>query len=209
MNRAHGAGGRKCGLCQCASQIVGRIAVVTGKTWASQADDSFRLSRRYVHGEQFSGEPEIDGAPVDGGKTMANTPTLHPTPIDTCGSLSRHGRWIAQVQATTDHIGRGRRRLSYDRLQHILSRAGHDGTCFNDSDPRSRPKNGATLGLLIGEACQSSQVAPVRAGQVTAIGLSQLPAQGGCQLRFEASGAEANPSNVQRLTRGPRARLQI
>jgi hypothetical protein len=55
-------------------------------------------------------------------------------------------------------------------------------------------KSWAALRLLIDEARQSSQVAPVGAGQVAAIGVGQLPSQRSRQLRFEATGADANPS---------------
>jgi hypothetical protein len=49
------------------SQVVHWVAMTAGKIWASQADDSFHLSWRYVQGEQFSSEPQIDDAPEPGG----------------------------------------------------------------------------------------------------------------------------------------------
>src|SRR6516162_8700541 len=156
-NRAHSAGERHSGLSQGASQVVLGIAVVPGKTRASQADDSFGLSRRHVHGEQFSSEPKIDDAPVDVGKTMVNTPTLQPSSIDTRRTLSCYRGGIAEVQGRRDHPGREiRRRSGYGlgggRMQQILSSAGQDSACVNYSDPGSKTGGGATLGLLVGEA---------------------------------------------------------
>jgi transcriptional regulator of met regulon len=46
-----------------------------GKLRAAQAKNSFLLCRGNMHAEQFSGEPEIDDAPVSVGKTIVNTPT--------------------------------------------------------------------------------------------------------------------------------------
>jgi hypothetical protein len=55
--------------------------MVAWKIWAAQANDSFHLGWRYVQGEQFSSEPQIDDAPVNLGKTFLNMPTLHPGSI--------------------------------------------------------------------------------------------------------------------------------
>jgi len=105
---------------------------------------------------------------------------------------------MAGVQARIDPIRQVSGRLpGYDlrgRVQQILGSAGQDGLRLQDSDPGSRTGDGATLGLVIAEARQSSQVTPVGAGQVAAIGVGQLPAQGGRQLRLQANGADANPS---------------
>jgi len=198
MNRALERGGRKSSPCQSALQVVLRIVVMAGKIRASQAEDSFHLGGSDVHSQQFPGEPQIDDTPVHLGKALRNVPTVHPTSIDLCGGVSRYGGRMAGVQARIDPIRQVSGRLpGYDlrgRVQQILGSAGQDGLRLQDSDPGSRTGDGATLGLVIAEARQSSQVTPVGAGQVAAIGVGQLPAQGGRQLRLQANGADANPS---------------
>src|SRR5258708_19884436 len=62
----------------------------------SQTENSFHLGRRYVDGQQFSREPQIDDAPVGLGKALPNVPALHPALIDSDGSLgSNRGPWVA------------------------------------------------------------------------------------------------------------------
>ena len=82
MSRTHSAGSRKSSTCQSATHIVFRIAVVAGKMRTSQTENSFHLGRRYVDGQQFSREPQIDDAPVGLGKALPNVPALHPALID-------------------------------------------------------------------------------------------------------------------------------
>jgi hypothetical protein len=107
MSRTHRAGSRKSSPCQSASQIVLGIAGVAGKMRTSQTENSFHLGRRYVDGQQFSREPQIDDAPVGLGKALPNVPELHPAVIDSDGSLgSNRGpwwptreRWLAAIRA--------------------------------------------------------------------------------------------------------------
>ena len=87
MSRTHSAGSRKSSTCQSATQVVFRIAVVAGKMRTSQTENSFHLGRRYVDGQQFSSEPQIDDAPVGLGKALPNVPALYPALIDRDGSL--------------------------------------------------------------------------------------------------------------------------
>src|SRR5262249_7913879 len=149
--------------CQRASQVVHRVAVTARENWASQADDSFHLSWRYVHGEQFSSEPQIDDAPVNLRKAFLNMPTLQPGSINTRGSLRRHRTRLADVQAWIHPLRRycGLRCEGLDRrTQQILGGTGQDRRGFDDFDPRSKTR-GRTVGeFLIGEARQSSQVTP-------------------------------------------------
>ena len=68
------------------------------------------------------------------------------------------------MQARIDPMRPISRRLrGYDlrgRVQQILGSASQDGLRLQNSDPGSRTGGGATLGLVIAEAGQSSQVAP-------------------------------------------------
>ena len=65
--------------------------MVARKIRTSQAENGFSLGKRYVQGQQFSGEPQIDDAPVNGGKALLNVPTLHPAAINAYRSWSRDG----------------------------------------------------------------------------------------------------------------------
>ena len=78
MSRTHSAGSRKSSMCQSATQIVFRIAVVAGKMRTSQTENSFHLGRRYMDGQQFSRQPQIDDAPVGLGKALPNVPAPPP-----------------------------------------------------------------------------------------------------------------------------------
>jgi hypothetical protein len=172
--------------------------MTAGKIGASQADDSFHLSWRYVHGEQFSSEPQIDDAPINLGKAFLNMPALQPGSVNTRGSLRRHLAFLADVQARIHPMRRCRRGWLCQDLhggtQQILGGTGQDGTRFDDFDPRSKTPGSTACEFLIPEARQSSQVTPVGAGQIASISLRQLFTDGSRYGRFQGSGADANPS---------------
>jgi hypothetical protein len=180
MSRAHSVGNRdrKGGSCQRASQVVHWVAMTAGKIWASQADDSFHLNWRYVHGQQFSSEPQIDDAPVNLGKAFLNMPTLHPGAINTRGCLRCHRGFLVDVQARIHPMRRRRCGLQCQGLQggmqQLFGGTGQDRTGFNDFDPRSRTRGSTACGFLIREARQSSQVMPAGAGQIASISVRQL-----------------------------------
>jgi len=197
MNRTHRAGSRKSRSCQSASQIVLGIAMMAREIWTSQTEDSFHLSRRYVHGKQFSREPQIDDAPVNLWKAFLNMPTFHPASINPRGSLRRHRRFMVDVQSRMDSVRRSCGMLCHGlhgRTQQILGGAGQDGTSFDDFDPRSRTESRTSFKLLISEARQSSHVAPVGTGEVASVGLSQLLTDDRGYGRLQGSGADMNPS---------------
>ena len=80
------------------------------------------------------------------------------------------------------------------RTQQILGGAGQDGASLEDFDPRSRTGSSTTFQLLIGKTGQSSQVAPVGAGPIASVSVSQLSADKRGYNRFQGSGADTNPS---------------
>lgn len=195
-NRAHRAGSKR-RSCQSASQIVVGIAMMAREIWTSQAEDSLHLSRRYVHGKQFSRDPQIDDAQVNLRKAFLNMPTLHPASINPCGSLRRHGAFLADVQVSIDPLRRRGGMLGdglHGRTQQIPAGAGQDGTSFDDSDPRSRTGSGTAFKLLIGEARQSPHVAPVGTGQIASVGMSQLFTDDRGYSRLQGGSADMNPS---------------
>ena len=201
MSRTHSAGSRKSSMCQSATQIAVPIAVMAGKIWTSQTENSFHLGCRYVHGQQFSSEPQIDDAPIRLRKTLANMPTFRPALINAGGSLgSNRVRLIAYAYAreTISSIPHGRRRLLCShlagRMQQLLCGAGEDRMSFHNLYPRSVTAGRASLELLIGEARQSSQVTPVGAGQVASVGVRQMFTDSRRHGRFQWCRADANPS---------------
>ena len=197
MNRTHRAGSQKSGSRQSASHIVLGIAMMARETWTSQTEDSFHLSRGYVQGKQFSHEPQIDDAPVNLWKAFLNMPTFHPASINPRGSLRCHRRLMVDVQSRMESAWRSCGMLCYDlhgRMQQILGGTGQDGTSFDDFDPRSRTGSCTSFQLLIGEARQSSHVAPVGTGQVTSVGAGQPLTDDRGYGRLQGGGADMNPS---------------
>jgi len=197
MNRTHRAGSQKSGSRQSASHIVLGIAMMARETWTSQTEDSFHRSRGYVQGKQFSHEPQIDDAPVNLWKAFLNMPTFHPASINPRGSLRCHRRLMVDVQSRMESAWRSCGMLCYDlhgRMQQILGGTGQDGTSFDDFDPRSRTGSCTSFQLLIGEARQSSHVAPVGTGQVTSIGAGQPLTDDRGYGRLQGGGADMNPS---------------
>src|SRR6516162_5498219 len=71
-------------------------------------------------------------------------------------------------------------RVAISRFFHVVSRT--YGSC-----------NTTSLRLLIGEPRQSSQVAPVGAGQISAIGMRQVLADRGSHGGFQRKGTYVNP----------------
>jgi hypothetical protein len=198
LSRTHRARRRKSSTCQSATQIAFRIAVVAGKIWTSQTENRFHLGCRYVHGQQFSSQPQIDNAPVRLGKALPNTPTFRPALINAGGSVGcNRGRWITYARKIVGSIPHSRRPLCYQlrgRMQQLLCGRGDARMSFHNLYPRSVTRGRASLELLIGKARQSSQVTPVGAGQVASVGARQLLTDGGRQGRFQGYGADPNPS---------------
>lgn len=199
MSRTHRGVMRKSSPCQCATQIVFRIAVMAGKIWTSQTEDGFHLGCRYMHAQQFSSEPQIDDAPVRLGKVLANMPTLRPALIDAGGSLgSNRGRLFPNAREMVRDIPhRSCRLLGYQlrgRMQQVMGGTGEERMSFHNLYPRSITGDRASLALLIGEACQSSQMTPVGAGQVASVGACQLLTNSSGHDRLQGCAANANPS---------------
>ena len=199
LSRTHRARRRKSSTCQSTTQIAFRIAVMAGKMWTSETENSFHLGCRYVHGQEFSSQPQIDDAPVGLGKALPNTPTFRPALINVGGSVGRNrGRWIAYARETVGSIGHGRRRLLCyplcGRMQQLWCGTSDAGMSFHNLYPRSVTTGRASLALLIGKACQSSQVTPIGAGQVTSVGARQLLTDVGRHGTFQWCGADTNPS---------------
>ena len=143
-----------------------------GEMWTCEAENGFHLGGRNVHGQQFSGEPQIEDAPVRLGKALANMPMLHPALIDVGSSLDcNRTRGIAYRGETVHGIGRQLCFHLRGTTQQVLGGAGEDGTSLHNPYPGSVTGNRPSLGLLVGEARQSAQVTRAGTGQVTAVSI--------------------------------------
>ena len=195
--RAHRVGSGKSCLCQSASQVILRVAMLAWKIRASQADNRFHLSRRYADGQQFSSQPQIDDAPVYLGKAFPNVPTLQPTLINTRSPFSSHVGFRTAVPGSLGRVPHSCRIQCHrlrGRTQQILGGAGQNRVSLEDFDPRERTGSRPAFELLISKAGQSSQVTPVGAGPVATVSVGQLSADKRGYNRFQRSGADTNPS---------------
>ena len=194
MRRTHSAWVRKSCSCQSATQVVLRIAMLAGEKWTSEAENGFHLSRRNVHGQQFSREPQVDDAPVGLGKAFTNMPMLHPALIDAGSSLDRdrtrgivcRGEMVRDTGWQPCYHLRG-------RTQQVLGGAGQDVTSFHNPYPGSVTGNRPSLRLLVGESCQSAQVRRTSTRKVAAVCMSQVLTDNCGHGSFQRCGADANP----------------
>ena len=181
---------------QGAAQIVFRITMVAGKIGTAQAQNFPDLIWRGVLDEQFSGQPEIDRAPIRLREALQNAPTLNPTLIHNRSAFRRdaagrcgNGRSYRQPRS----LGVGcKRQLSGS--EHFLGGGGQDWLRMDDVDRRCETGELASRWLEVAEAGQTAQVAPIGAGPVAVVALSQKPAQTGGQWRLQRRGADPNPS---------------
>ena len=168
--------------CEGSLQVVLWVGVTAGKLRAAQAQNGFRIRRRGAAQEQFGGDPEIGDAPIGLGKALRNPLAMQPGLIDGGSRLGSgsYPKSIAGEQSDTAT------RLGWSGCRIWQRQGGRDRRCKRDPargglDQRTglrgqsargmenfdpgRPSAGQTaLGLLIGEAGQSTRMAPVCAG---------------------------------------------
>lgn len=191
------------GTGQGAAQIVFGITMVPRKIGTAQAQNFPDLSWGCVLGEQFSGQPQIDDAPIGLRKALQNMPTLKPTLIHSNSAFRRN----AAVWCRPEFVGCGngrscrsqrRRSLGCKRLlsggEHFLGGGGQDRLRMDDVDRRRETSELASRWLEVAEAGQSAQVTPIGAGPIAVVAISQKPAQARGQCRLQRRGADPNPS---------------
>ena len=198
-HRGAGAGGNSAG--NGAAQVVIGIPVTSGRLWAGESENLLHLRGRCSLQQQMPGNPEIHDAPFRLRKALVDMPSLHAIAVDFLG-LSRSD---AGGRRLREHREGNRRRggmlvslvrRSYgckgkDRLQQYISLRGQPGLGVHDFHEGSIAAQCKTLRLLIGEACESSQVTPVGAGQIAAVGVRPMLADGSGHHRFQGADAEA------------------
>jgi hypothetical protein len=186
---------------QGARQVVLRLGVAAGEAGTSEAQDEVDLRGGYAATEQGLGDPEVRDAPVRLREALRNAEAIEEAVIDGGG-----GRWGEMGGAC---FGVSRRGWRSNRTSLRAARAHESARSFleqrvgvrsplrlrvQESDPGSVPAELTARGFLVGETRQSSQMAPVGAGRITAIEVCQVAAEGGRQGRFEWRGADAQPS---------------
>ena len=171
--------------------------MLAGKVGTAQTENGFDLRGRCVLGEQLSGQPQIDDAPIGLWKAFANVPTRQPALIDGDSSLRGDGRRSGNVGSVVSRHCRRRGRYRWQRLndslQQVVSAAGQNCAGLQNFYPRSVTGSPTARQLLIGKARQSSQVTLVRAGQISLVGVGQLLSDSSCQGRWQGCSAEVNP----------------
>jgi len=78
-------------------------------------------------------------------------------------------------------------------VQQGLGLAGQACGGMQEFYPRSEAVGGPPLGLLIGKTGQAAQMAPIGAGAVAAIQLSQTPSHSGSEGGWQSARADPNP----------------
>jgi hypothetical protein len=195
MRRTHRAGERRPpGAGDGPAQVVGGIVVAAGKMRAGEPEDVLDPRRRCAPRQQVPGEPQIDDAPVRLREAFADAPSFEARLVDLDGLLDGDaGGSVQGARAGAggqDRLGRGP--LS-GRLQQGLGLWCQTHSRMHKLHPRCVPPPCAAGGLLIGEAGEPSEMAPVGTGRVAPIGARQLSAGRGRDGWFQPRGAEVNP----------------
>jgi hypothetical protein len=176
----------------CPTQVVIRVAVAPRKMRAGDPENGLDLSGGCSLREQVFGDPEIHDAPVRLRKALENVPSLDTTVVNGGGFGHYPIGWDSRL---SDRTGAGPRGWfnplaqwlcqCSDRLQQRIGTGSQTSAGVYDFHPRSVAAWCAPPGLLVGEPGESSQMAPVGAGQIPAIGARQLLAGSGCQSRLQ------------------------
>ena len=184
--------GWKSGARYGAPQVALRITVAPGKIRAGELQDGLDLRSGFTLREQMPGDPQIHDAPVRLRKAFENMPALQTTSVDGGGLF--HAGWVGLCGCRVHREGPRWWRPLPDGGQQCFGARCQTHVGVHEFYPGSRVVRGASCGFLIGEAGEPSQVTPVRTSQVPSIDMRQVLACGGRQRRFQARGAEANPS---------------
>ena len=180
-----------------AAQVVVRMMVTAGEMRAGEPENGLDAGRRRSLRQQMTGDPKIDDAPIGLRKAVGDPPVLHTTTVDGAG-LRGSDVWNGSLVAGrrgNRGVGRGRLRPrgGSGRLQQGVGLWRQARTGVQQSDPGSMAARSAPRGLLIGETGEPSQMAPVGARRIAAVGMRQPLARRGCHSWFQRAGTETDP----------------
>ena len=187
------------------SEIILGPGVLSRKPRTAVAEDGCDLWGRGATLEQFFGDPGIGDAPVRLWEAFPNLQSVQPIGIDVRG-LSDGDR---SSQVVCDRVARGGLRprkawrprqvgvaahTALGRLPQSSALRSQAGVGVQHLHPGSVAAPVAPLWFPIGETGQAAQVAPIGAGLVAPIGVSQLSADLRGDDGFEGCGADVHPS---------------
>ncbi len=183
-----------------APQIVCGSRMTPRKAGAPAAEQCLDERRRCALPQQFLGDPLVCNAPVGLRESLRNPQTVQPSLIDFAGYGGMPGRGHRVPGRRSGepshgrHAGRGTGYLAAGCFDHLSPPAGQAQLGVQESHPGSVAVGLAPQGLLVGEASQPSQMAPIGAGQVCPIEPGQLFGNGAGDGRFQRIGTDSNPS---------------
>ena len=194
-HRRGGRGARKSGAEERAAQIVLGIAVTARKPGAAELQDGSHFNGGGTSRKQFPHQPKIDNAPVRLWKALGNMPSPDVVLIDLDG-LGRRDRSYCILGSWARRFpggGKAWRRGPRGRLQQVLGLRSQAGASVQELDPRWAAAC-AAFGLLVREPGQSSEVTPVGAGRIAAVGVRDALGDGCGQSRLQGLSADVQPS---------------
>ncbi len=192
------------GAGESAAEVIVGSGVTTWKPRAAVAQDGDDLWRGGATAQQFFSDPFISDAPVRLWEAFKNPQSVQPSSI----AAGRAGGWFAARQTVcidgiVGHVRRNRARrqrqvgrtshTAFGLLQQSATPRGQASVGVQHLQPRRIAASVASLWFFIGEPSQTAQVTPIGAGQVAAIGESQILADEAGDGRLDGSGADSHP----------------
>src|SRR5215831_11829265 len=179
--------------CERAAQVIVGIGVQTREAGAAQAQHGLDLVGRETTAQQTLSDPEIGDAPIGGREALRNLQALQPAGVDGDGG-SRGERVVnGSGRRRQTKCGSRRQALRWCGLEQSGGVGGQERLSVEQFDPRRETIGLTACGFLVGEAGQSSAMAPIGAGGVCGIESSEVSGEGGSELRLQRGQADAEP----------------
>lgn len=193
-------GGALNGAQQRALQVILRVGMGARKSGAGQTQNGFYLCAGHTAAEQGLSNPQIGDAPIRMGKALWNAQIRETGLINRrrssrigCRIVSHVGKW--RYDRTTEVADADPTRLGAQTGGDQSIAVGRQtGLSLLESDPGRPSVRQSALWFSIGESSQSSDVAPVGAGPIAVIELSQAASDLSGQCRRQRLGTDSNPS---------------
>ena len=177
------------------AQVIVGVSVAAWKARTAESKDGLELVGGHTAAQQFFGDPQVGNAPIGLGETLGDAQPVQPTGIDADGPRRGEGRGLAfgvgaRRGQAVERLGR---EPALGCLHQRGALTGQARLGMEEFHPRTVAAELAPGGLLIGEPSQSSQMAPICAGQVSPIGTGQLFAHLGGDGGFQRGFTDAQP----------------
>src|SRR5580704_10267162 len=192
--------GGKSSTRQGAAQVVIWTMVTAGELRAGEPENGLDAGRRRSLRQQVASDPQIDDAPIGLRKAVGDPPALYTTTVDGAGVRRSGVREGSMVRGRSGNRGVGtgcprpQWRGGTGQLQQGVGVRRQAGAGVHQSDPGSLSASGAPRWLLISKTSESSQMAPVGARRIAAVGMRQPLARSSRYSWFQWTGAETDPS---------------